>query len=117
MTAVLPPTLIKTRRSFAELGPLLERIGRTYRPADVVLFGSRAKGEAAPESDWDLMVILPDDADESLLDPVLGWETQAGSGVYADIVCALRSAFVADATVPNSLARQVVRDGIGVIPA
>ena len=47
------------------LGPVIEvlRNGLGDNLAAVVLFGSRARGEAGPESDWDLLVIaenLPD---------------------------------------------------------
>ena len=48
------------------------------------------------------MVILPDDADEALLDPVLGMGTQAGSGVHADVLASYRSEFIADLGVVNS---------------
>ncbi len=112
----LPSTIVKHRRSFDELAVLLERIQLTYRPQDVLLFGSRAKGVAEPASDWDIMVILPDGADESLLDPMLGWETQAGSGVHADILAAYRSEFIADLGVVNSRAREVASNAIGLIP-
>jgi uncharacterized protein len=111
----LPSSIVGRRRSFDELGELLVRIHRTYRPVDVLLFGSRAKGVASDDSDWDIMVILPDDADESLLDPVLGWETQAGSGVHADVLASYRSEFIADLDVVNSRAREVATDAIGLV--
>jgi uncharacterized protein len=31
-------------------------------PSPFYLFGSKARGEAGPDSDYDLMVIVPDDA-------------------------------------------------------
>ena len=111
----LPSSIIKQRRSFDELGELMERIQRIYRPLDVLLFGSRAKGVAAPGSDWDILVILPDDADEALLDPMLGWETQAGSGVHADVLASYRSEFIADLDVVNSRAREVASNAIGLV--
>ena len=33
-----------------------------YRPEHILLFGSIARGEAGPDSDYDLMVVVPDDA-------------------------------------------------------
>ena len=39
-----------------ELG---RRIGREFQPEKVLLFGSHARGEAGPDSDVDLLVVLP----------------------------------------------------------
>jgi uncharacterized protein len=96
----------------AVLEPLLLRITARYRPLEIWLFGSHARGEAHQQSDWDLMVIISDDAPEDLLDPMLGWEVQRGSGVYADIVCARQTEFLSDLSVANTAAREVERDGI-----
>lgn len=41
---------------------VLRRIVATYDPQHVILFGSRARGDARPDSDIDLMVVLDDDA-------------------------------------------------------
>ena len=96
----------------AELHPLISRIAAIYRPLEVWLFGSRARNESHPQSDWDLMVIVSDDTAEEHLDPLFGWKVQQGCGVYADIVCARRSEFLSDLTVPNTAAREVERDGV-----
>ncbi|MFH1256483.1 MAG: nucleotidyltransferase domain-containing protein [Candidatus Diapherotrites archaeon] len=36
---------------------LVKRIGEKLAPVEVILFGSRAKGDAFNSSDWDLLVI------------------------------------------------------------
>lgn len=41
---------------------VLERIIEVMRPEEVWLFGSRARGTAGLESDWDLLVVVPDTA-------------------------------------------------------
>jgi len=38
---------------------LSERIAREFQPLRVILFGSHARGTATPDSDVDLLVILP----------------------------------------------------------
>jgi len=37
----------------APVWPLLERVLREWEPEGILLFGSRARGEAHQESDWD----------------------------------------------------------------
>lgn len=106
--------LVPTTAEFPVLKALLDRIQAVYAPEDVLLFGSRAKGTAGPDSDWDVLVVLPDDADERLLDPLLGYETQRGSGVYADVLCALRSEFLADLAVANSRTREIAGHAVRV---
>jgi predicted nucleotidyltransferase len=38
---------------------MVDRIVRRFAPVRVVLFGSHARGEAGPDSDVDLLVVLP----------------------------------------------------------
>lgn len=97
---------------FPALGTLLARIKDAYDPIDVILYGSRARGEATAQSDWDLKVIVPDDAPESLFSPMFGWRIQEGSGVHADVSCTRLSDFRADLTVANSAASHMLDDGI-----
>ena len=40
------------------------RIVRDYDPVKIILFGSHARGEAGPESDIDLLVVLPEVANK-----------------------------------------------------
>src|ERR1043166_98152 len=59
------------------LVPLLRLINARLHPVDVWLFGSRARGDHHSDSDWDLLAVLPDEASESLLDPIVAWESSA----------------------------------------
>lgn len=95
-----------------EISNLLARIRDTYDPLAVLLYGSKARGESRPDSDWDLKIIVSDDAPEALFSPLLGWSVQDGAGVHADISCARISEFEADLSIANSAAREVLRDGI-----
>ncbi|MCZ7860956.1 nucleotidyltransferase domain-containing protein [Agrobacterium salinitolerans] len=97
---------------FPELGRLLARIKEAYNPIDVILYGSRARGEATSQSDWDIKVIVADDAPDQLLSPMFGWRVQEGSGVYADLTCARLSEFCDDLRVANSAASHIVEDGL-----
>jgi len=44
------------------LGEIVRRLTEVYRPKRIYLFGSTARGDAGPDSDYDLMIVLPDDA-------------------------------------------------------
>ncbi len=44
----------------AILAEITERIVRQFRPVRVILFGSQARGDARPWSDFDLLVVLPE---------------------------------------------------------
>jgi predicted nucleotidyltransferase len=48
------------RIDLSPLRTLLVRIEERYQPEQVWLFGSRARGDAEPGSDWDLLVVVPD---------------------------------------------------------
>ncbi|HOF86504.1 MAG TPA: nucleotidyltransferase domain-containing protein [Armatimonadota bacterium] len=38
---------------------MVERIVEQFHPLRITLFGSRARGDAGPDSDVDLLVVLP----------------------------------------------------------
>lgn len=96
----------------APVRPLLARVLATCRPEQVWLFGSRARGQARPESDWDLLVVVPDDTDEGLFDPLVAWRMSKESGVPADVILCRVSELREGRTVPNSLGYEVDRDGV-----
>jgi predicted nucleotidyltransferase len=56
------------------LPQLVARIVEVLHPVQVWLFGSRARGEARADSDWDFLAILPDDAPEQDLDISSVWQ-------------------------------------------
>lgn len=47
---------MKTQREISDFG---KRLGREFRPHTVVLFGSYAYGHPGPDSDVDLLVVMP----------------------------------------------------------
>jgi uncharacterized protein len=46
----------------AHLERAITRVVQTMRPEAIYLFGSRARGDADADSDYDLLVIVPDNA-------------------------------------------------------
>lgn len=103
---------ISTPDRFPELAQLLGRIKYAYAPLAVILYGSRARGDATASSDWDLKVIVSDDTPDPVFSPMFGWHLQEGSGVHGDVSCIRLSEFVADLSVANSAASHLVDEGI-----
>ena len=48
------------------LGEMVRRLVEAYQPERVYLFGSRARGDSGPDSDYDLMLIVGDEVPASL---------------------------------------------------
>ncbi len=42
----------------SQIRKMVKRIVREFQPAKVILFGSHARGEAGPDSDVDLLVVM-----------------------------------------------------------
>jgi uncharacterized protein len=53
-------TMSEVDESRAVLDGLVQRIAERFSPDKVILFGSRARGGAGPDSDIDLLVLFPE---------------------------------------------------------
>ena len=53
----MPRTTIRTTVQ-AHIDRMVKRIVETFHPEQVILFGSHARGEAGPDSDIDLLVVM-----------------------------------------------------------
>jgi len=93
------------------LGSILRRLVEAYQPEAVYLFGSRARGRADPDSDYDLLVVVPADAPEARQRPQLAVRALRGVGVPVDAVVMTRPAFDLRAHVVNSLPEAALREG------
>jgi predicted nucleotidyltransferase len=106
----LPAT---TRRvDVAAIRVLLDRIVARWNPQQVWLFGSRARGDSTPESDWDLFVVVDDSAADDDLDPGVGRRLRRECGVRADVIPWHASEFAEFRATPNTLAYSVAKDGV-----
>ena len=98
---VADPTLVE----------LLRRLVPAYQPERVYLFGSRARGEAGPESDYDLLLVVPDDAPPERRRSRLAYEALRGTGVAADVLVCTRTWFDRRVDLRASLPGTVLREG------
>jgi predicted nucleotidyltransferase len=53
---------------------MVRRIVDAYHPLRIYLFGSKARGDAGPDSDYDLLVVVADDAPPELRKSKLTYE-------------------------------------------
>ncbi len=94
-----------------EVKPLIEEIKLRMRPESIWLFGSRARGEAQPDSDWDLLVAVADNADPNLLDPLVGWSIQHDIGIPATILSTTTGELLDSWGAVNTLGHDLAREG------
>jgi predicted nucleotidyltransferase len=94
-----------------KLAELVRRLVEAYRPERIYLFGSVARGEAGPDSDYDLLVVVPDDAPPERQDSDLAYRVLRGTGIAADVIVWKRSAFERRKHVVTSLPATVLREG------
>lgn len=93
------------------LGSILRRLVEAYQPEAVYLFGSRVRGQADADSDYDLLLVVPADAPEARRRPQLAVRALRGVGVPVDAVVMTRPAFDLRAHVVNSLPEAALREG------
>ena len=90
---------------------LLAHVVEVMDPLEVWLFGSRAEGRARPDSDYDLIVVLPDDVHQGAFDPVRAWRIGYDVAVPADIIPCTRSEFEEERHEIDSLPRAATLRG------
>jgi predicted nucleotidyltransferase len=93
------------------LDGIVQRLLRAYRPERIYLFGSKARGDAGPDSDYDLLVVVPDDAAPERRRSALAYECLWEVGVAADVLVWTRTQFDSRAHLRASLAATVLREG------
>ena len=93
------------------LNQILERLVSAYEPERIYLFGSKARGDAGPDSDFDLLLVVPDGAEPERRRSRLAYVTLRGTGTAADILVLTRTNFDSRVHVVASLPATVAREG------
>ncbi|MGH9163730.1 MAG: nucleotidyltransferase domain-containing protein [Vicinamibacteraceae bacterium] len=94
-----------------KLRQIVDRLISAYRPERVYLFGSIARGEAGSDSDYDILLVVSDDAEPERRRSRLAYRALRGTGIAADVLVWTRSRFDARARVNASLPATVLREG------
>jgi predicted nucleotidyltransferase len=93
------------------LAEIVRRLVAAYAPERIYLFGSTARGGAGPDSDYDLVVLVADDATGERSRSRLAYRVLRGTGAAADVLVWRRGPFELRARVVASLPAAVLREG------
>jgi predicted nucleotidyltransferase len=93
------------------LTEIVRRLVAAYAPERIYFFGSKARGDAGPDSDYDLLVVVPDDAPPERRDSKLAYRVLWGVGTAVDAVVCRSSWFHARTHLKASLPGTVLREG------
>lgn len=93
---------------------LIESVVAYFRPRRIIMFGSRARGTARPDSDIDLLVVTDDDVPDDMVTMRAGYEARRTYRRAADVVPCRESTFRRRAEIPGTLCYVAAREGIVV---
>ena len=93
------------------LAQIIERLIEAYEPERIYLFGSKARGDYGPDSDFDLLVVVPNDAPEDQKRSRLAYERLWGTATAADVLVWTRGRFESRTHLRASLPATILREG------
>jgi predicted nucleotidyltransferase len=71
-----------------KLAEAVRRLVAAYQPERIYPFGSAARGHVGPDSDYDILIVVPDDAPPERRDGGLAYRALWGVGTAVDaVVC------------------------------
>jgi predicted nucleotidyltransferase len=100
-----------TKNTAPKLSEIVKRLVETYQPLRIYLFGSCARGDTGPDSDYDLMMVVPDDAPPERKRAKLAYDSLWGTGAAVDVVVWTAGRFIRRSSVVTSLPATVLREG------
>ena len=53
------PRIARRKTAAAHIARMVKRVAKKFQPQRIILFGSHAPGEAGPDSDVDLLAVMP----------------------------------------------------------
>ncbi len=94
----------------AAIAAMVDRIVAQAHPRRITLCGAHASGHARPDSDVDLLIVVPDEADPRAV-AAQRCRSLAGTGVPKDLVVVRARAFARWRTVPGTVVATTPREG------
>ncbi len=105
---------MKKRRAITNdtIQRMVRRIVRRFKPERIVLFGSRARGDATPDSDVDLLVVMPVTGSRREKQLEIRLALHHGfATVPTDVIVVTPQEYVTDARIPGTIVRPAIREG------
>ncbi len=93
------------------LRTIVDRLVQTYQPRRIYLFGSAARGDASPDSDYDLMVLVPDETPAPLGDSGRAYKALWRLGAAVDVLVWPWADFESRLHLKASLPSTIEREG------
>lgn len=94
------------------VGQMVQRLVAALSPERIYLFGSQARGDAGPESDYDLLVVIPTSTLPRYRRDQAAFHALLGIGVAKDVLVFTRDEFERQRQVLCSLPATVEREGV-----
>src|SRR4051794_29559719 len=94
------------------LRAVVARLVAALDPEAIYLFGSRARGEHRPDSDFDLLVVTRESDGEAGYDYDRAYAPLRGLGVACDVVPCPKPEFEREKDARTGLCRRVAREGV-----
>lgn len=95
----------------AALSEVVRRLVEAYHPDRIYLFGSRARGDSGLDSDYDILIVVPDETPHQLQRSRRAYEVLRGTGIAVEVHVVRRSAFESRLTLRSSLPSIVISEG------
>jgi predicted nucleotidyltransferase len=93
------------------LSEIVRRLVETCQPKRIYLFGSMARGDAGPDSDYDILVLVEHPTEPLYRLSQRGFRALRGINAAVDVVVWDRATFDARLHLPASFPATVVREG------
>jgi len=94
----------------AQLSEIIRRIVAVSNPQRIILFGSQARGDATPDSDFDLLVVK-DEVESPRAESARIYRALAGLSIPVDIVVTRSDYVMAHRDIVGTVVRPALREG------
>lgn len=92
------------------LSEIVNRLADAYHPKRIYLFGSKARGNAGPDSDYDLLIVVDNDAPLELKRSWLAHQKLWGIGEAKDVLVCTEEWFRSRERIRSSLPAAALRE-------